>query len=909
MNAEPSLDPDGEECLDYDEEYTDEVELDEGDVQSAEEEEYEDEEQSVNLEVKGLSGEHAPTSPTLDASFASSMSIGTAPPTPLLANSRSQPVAAQRLIGHPTPPSQRHVSRTAPSASPFLPAHLFASNPDAHPPSSSPYRMDISPAPGSPTIAANFFNPPKPSNSQFDPFGTQSSSSHVLSSSPPTDRPTIGLKKTKSRARMCHGFFEPRSDVQQLTTSDDESERLGSDGMDIDSPGYSQPARNMFQPLVFVGDSSAPATRAPRAERSGSQGSIGKRSRSDDDDFEDSGSSSLGSDMRSVHMQHPRTRSDDGHSSGRQHLSPGYSHSSGRTRTMPETSLVSGCSRTLELPSSPILACSSSARFNAFDHSMSSSPSQMMSPSVKAAAKLTLGRKAGERSLSGFKFPVSKASTGAQVAHVRAGSSGSTSTRNTQYQPSAGGSLGASTLGGFPKRPTLGVVQSAATLFSRHQHQLSSASNSTGENDAQGFGTRQRDAVGRPASKSRRAISFVATERQLLMSDGGDEDEDEDDDGHAGFNCSPAPRGVSNTWPKYGLGGGHTRMASETVLGAQPRKRSPPPAPLSSLALAPPSRNMFQNMLQSPSALSPHQQKAMVGISSRTIESPVGMGFSEKERAGKILPCHKVSNDGLMRISPSTMDELLEGRYDSSISRKIVIDCRFRYEYEGGHIKNAVNVGEKDLAEEMLLAGKLFDGTLDVPEPSESGKCDGNGVMKKVVLVFHCEYSAMRAPTIAKHIREKDRHLNMPHYPALHYPEVYILEGGFASYFAHSPQHCDGTYVRMDDPSYRVDRHADLNSFRNKEFNRAKSFTYGTADSNGSGMIVKKKASKKVMRDENSIAEEDECSPLHDRRRFGKDEGVKSMGSLGRAGGLNAMRKLDSNSMGFGRGSLATMKR
>jgi hypothetical protein len=70
----------------------------------------------------------------------------------------------------------------------------------------------------------------------------------------------------------------------------------------------------------------------------------------------------------------------------------------------------------------------------------------------------------------------------------------------------------------------------------------------------------------------------------------------------------------------------------------------------------------------------------------------------------------------------------------------------------------------------------------------------------------------------------------MPHYPALHYPEVYILEGGYAKYFAHSPQHCDGQYVRMDDPGHRSNRHADLNQFRTREsavFSRAKSFTYG----------------------------------------------------------------------------------
>jgi M-phase inducer tyrosine phosphatase len=72
--------------------------------------------------------------------------------------------------------------------------------------------------------------------------------------------------------------------------------------------------------------------------------------------------------------------------------------------------------------------------------------------------------------------------------------------------------------------------------------------------------------------------------------------------------------------------------------------------------------------------------------------------------------------------------------------------------------------------------------------------------------------------------------MNMTQYPALHYPEVYILEGGYARYHAHSPQHCQGSYVSMDDPNHRRDRQADLSHFRTREHaasSRAKSFTYG----------------------------------------------------------------------------------
>lgn len=81
-------------------------------------------------------------------------------------------------------------------------------------------------------------------------------------------------------------------------------------------------------------------------------------------------------------------------------------------------------------------------------------------------------------------------------------------------------------------------------------------------------------------------------------------------------------------------------------------------------------------------------------------------------------------------------------------------------------------------------------------------------------------------------------------YPNIHYPELYILEGGYSSYFGmysvsrHSivkprleetyrfQDYCiPSTYVRMDDPAYQRARATELNDFR--RWNRARSFTYG----------------------------------------------------------------------------------
>ena len=33
----------------------------------------------------------------------------------------------------------------------------------------------------------------------------------------------------------------------------------------------------------------------------------------------------------------------------------------------------------------------------------------------------------------------------------------------------------------------------------------------------------------------------------------------------------------------------------------------------------------------------------------------------------------------------------------------IVVDCRFDYEYQGGHIKGAINVNSKDAMEEVFF--------------------------------------------------------------------------------------------------------------------------------------------------------------------------------------------------------------
>lgn len=90
---------------------------------------------------------------------------------------------------------------------------------------------------------------------------------------------------------------------------------------------------------------------------------------------------------------------------------------------------------------------------------------------------------------------------------------------------------------------------------------------------------------------------------------------------------------------------------------------------------------------------------------------------------------------------------MIEGEFSDRIKRYHIIDCRFGYEFEGGHIDGALNVKSMDALDELLLSeasGVHADGK-DLPVPSRSGELpDG----QQVVLIFHCEFSAKRAPTL-----------------------------------------------------------------------------------------------------------------------------------------------------------------
>ncbi|KAK0657083.1 hypothetical protein B0T16DRAFT_51455 [Cercophora newfieldiana] len=166
-------------------------------------------------------------------------------------------------------------------------------------------------------------------------------------------------------------------------------------------------------------------------------------------------------------------------------------------------------------------------------------------------------------------------------------------------------------------------------------------------------------------------------------------------------------------------------------------------------------------------------------------------------------------NDSIPRISRSTMLEVLDGKFSEQFAHKMIIDCRFEYEYDGGHIDGAINYNDKE-----LLATHLFR------TPMEG----------RTLLIFHCEYSAHRAPIMARHIRAEDRTANAEHYPRLTYPEVYILDGGYSGFFEEHRNRCyPQAYVEMNAAEHVNTCEREMGRLRQNRrgLGRAQTFAFG----------------------------------------------------------------------------------
>ncbi|KAG8198723.1 hypothetical protein JTE90_023491 [Oedothorax gibbosus] len=163
------------------------------------------------------------------------------------------------------------------------------------------------------------------------------------------------------------------------------------------------------------------------------------------------------------------------------------------------------------------------------------------------------------------------------------------------------------------------------------------------------------------------------------------------------------------------------------------------------------------------------------------------------------LPLVRGRHQDLKSITCATLVRLLNGDYKNEVDNFKLIDCRYPYEYDGGHIKGAENLYTKEDIMDFL---------------NEDGESN-----KKSIIIFHCEFSSERAPSLCRFLRNKDRELNQGNYPHLNHPEVYILEGGYKAFYENHKELCEPQ-------GYKPMKHKD-HGFELRHF-RAKSKSWGS---------------------------------------------------------------------------------
>jgi len=233
------------------------------------------------------------------------------------------------------------------------------------------------------------------------------------------------------------------------------------------------------------------------------------------------------------------------------------------------------------------------------------------------------------------------------------------------------------------------------------------------------------------------------------------------------------------------------------------------------------------------------------------------------------LVAHSRHKD-IKTINGQTLSHLMDGKFSSSLSCFTIIDARYPYEFDGGHIDGAKNIFlEKEInkyffgtekptliTDKNIIQNALYKNfkqsssnsmqrsqesispttksemtnstRLSVIEEQEN---DENSQVTKVqknvksqnsneatrlkrhAIIFHCEFSSERGPKMYRHLRKIDRELNENRYPNLYYPEIYLLEGGYKSFFGMFKDHCyPNTYLPMNSQNHKED----LLKFRKK---------------------------------------------------------------------------------------------
>ncbi|VDP85394.1 unnamed protein product [Echinostoma caproni] len=130
-------------------------------------------------------------------------------------------------------------------------------------------------------------------------------------------------------------------------------------------------------------------------------------------------------------------------------------------------------------------------------------------------------------------------------------------------------------------------------------------------------------------------------------------------------------------------------------------------------------------------------------------------------------------------------------------NRMIIVDCRYPYEYDGGHIIGAINLAEWPKLRHFLF-GRTNKECMSEDQTFEPQEQEKQPRVSRTIFILHCEFSSHRAPRMFQLLRDHDRLVHLTHYPTLRYPKVYVLRGGYAAFYARYPELCvPSAYLKM----------------------------------------------------------------------------------------------------------------
>jgi len=330
-----------------------------------------------------------------------------------------------------------------------------------------------------------------------------------------------------------------------------------------------------------------------------------------------------------------------------------------------------------------------------------------------------------------------------------------------------------------PTRPErINVITAKGKLFGKAPLPLSPLINkSTGTGKLQNHGflvVRKRRSLTTSSPRLKKRISNEEKENFDLASDNlcsvvsDDEDDDEEDDVFAAIQDvikKPIIK-IDRSILK--------RKSPETADGTPRRTRR-------CLSLSSPPKSKIVKTRDQERLI----RKRSKSVTEHTIPSIIDVPLDRRNLIGDFSAPHSLQiipgrHSDLSYITSHTLANILK---DSKTRNVIIIDARYPYEYEGGHISTANN----------FYIQKEIDDFFFTKESIEK--------RQRSILVFHCEFSSERAPRQLRYLRACDRTRNP--YPRLHYPEIYLLKGGYKEFYHTYKELCvPEEYLPMLDDRY-----------------------------------------------------------------------------------------------------------